>query len=168
MAQIEARTKVEVAKAEAQARAAEAMAVAKAKVYEAQATHEMAWEMARAQDASKSWLDEFWSVILAWPLVAGFIPLAAVQESVKRGFANMEAAPEWYVASVGAALAFAFAIRKVANIMSKPRPVLPNVVRASDLTGDSSADNLNRRQRESQHQQGVTDGKRYPQQAGAD
>jgi hypothetical protein len=133
--EIEGRTRALTAAAEAQAEVAIAKAKAEAKVYEMKATHEIAWEMARVQDASKSWVDEYWTVVISFPLIIGFIPAQVVQDAVRQGFANMETAPDWYVAAVGASIAFAFGIRKVANIMSKPRAPA-SVVRTVSIDRD--------------------------------
>lgn len=70
-----------------------------------------------------SWLDEFWSVLLALPLLFSFVPW--VQDFVSRGFRILQSdAPGWYLASVGLAVAWAFgrrALPSALDVITKSR-----------------------------------------------
>lgn len=60
--------------------------------------------------AAGTWLDDFWSVVLAFPMVAAFVP--GLQDVVSRGFQIVATdAPTWYLAAVGGAISWAFARR---------------------------------------------------------
>lgn len=53
------------------------------------------------------WKDDFWTLILAFPLLLAFVPGA--QEFVSSGFRVIsEGAPGWYVSAVGVAVAWVF------------------------------------------------------------
>jgi len=80
-----------------------------------------AWETMAAQNAAKSWIDEFWTVILSLPLVMAFIPY--LQPFVEQGFTSLETVPEWYRWSVLAAISFAFARKKLPNIAGWSRRI---------------------------------------------
>lgn len=57
-----------------------------------------------------SWLDDFWSLVLALPLILAFIP--ATQDFVSRGFLIIgQEAPAWYLGAVGGAVAWIFGRR---------------------------------------------------------
>lgn len=76
------------------------------------AEHEQGWEMLAAENARTSWKDEFWTVLIAIPLVLSFVP--GLQPYIAEGFSVLEAdVPDWYKWAVGAAISFAFARRKI-------------------------------------------------------
>lgn len=103
LAAIELKTATLKAKAAAAARAAEA---------------EAGWEMLALQDAQSSWKDEFWTILLAIPLVMAFIP--GLGGYVKAGFDTLESSvPEWYVWALFAAVSFAFARKKIPKLFGK-------------------------------------------------
>ena len=59
-----------------------------------------------------SWLDEFWTLVLALPLILAFTPW--FQGFVSRGFVIIGAdAPVWYQAAVGSAIAWVFTKRAI-------------------------------------------------------
>lgn len=68
------------------------------------------------------WMDEFWSFILAFPMLASFFPYA--QDFVSRGFVILGQAPGWYLGAVGLSIAWAFGRKALVPIVggiSKPR-----------------------------------------------
>lgn len=65
------------------------------------------WEASAAQNAATSWLDEFWTLVLAMPLVACFFPWCVPY--IKQGFEALKDTPDWYVWGVLASISFAFA-----------------------------------------------------------
>lgn len=73
-----------------------------------------------------AWLDEFWSVVLALPLVFSFVPW--VQDFVSRGFRILQSdAPGWYLGAVGLAVAWAFGRRALP-------PMVESMTRGRDIT----------------------------------
>lgn len=70
-----------------------------------------------------AWLDEFWSVVLAVPLLGSFMP--GLQDFVSRGFVILgQDAPGWYLGAVGLAVAWGFGRRALPPLvegLTKPR-----------------------------------------------
>lgn len=63
-----------------------------------------------------SWLDEFWSVLIAVPAVLAFVP--GVQDVVSRGFVILgQDAPGWYLAGLGAAVTWAFGRKTMPHLV---------------------------------------------------
>jgi len=75
------------------------------------------WEATMAQGSMTSWKDEYWTVLLSVPVIMLFIPVPEVQEIAKAGFAELDNTPEWYRWALGVAIAAAFGVRKVANMI---------------------------------------------------
>ena len=106
-----------VNKAKAETDVKVARAKAEAKVYETSATSDMLNEQALTSQMAGSWKDEFWTLVLAAPLIMCFIPSAT--QYVERGFVVLsQSVPEWYIAAVGAAIGAAFGYRGINKIMS--------------------------------------------------
>ncbi len=62
------------------------------------------------------WLDDFWSVVLACPMVLAFMPGA--QDFVSRGFQIIsQDAPGWYLTAVAGAVAWAFGRRAAPSVL---------------------------------------------------
>ncbi|MBV1862996.1 MAG: hypothetical protein KUG74_01050 [Rhodobacteraceae bacterium] len=70
---------------------------------------ESGWEQMALQDAQSSWKDEFWTIVLALPLIASFLPW--LQGYVAAGFASLEGVPVWYKWGLFAAWSLAFATK---------------------------------------------------------
>lgn len=96
----DAKTEAEVEKAKAEA-----------EVYRARATADISWDAAMAEATRSSWKDEYLTILLSLPLIIAFFPGGA--EVVRRGFAALHDVPEWYVVSLGAAVAASFGVREV-------------------------------------------------------
>lgn len=66
------------------------------------------WETKMAEGSTSSWKDEFWTLILAIPMVLCFFPGMVVH--IEAGFAALEGMPEWYrwaaMLSIGASFGF--------------------------------------------------------------
>lgn len=62
------------------------------------------------------WLDEFWSVVLAVPMLASFFPYA--QDFVSRGFVILGEAPAWYLGAVAVSIAWGFGRKAIVNAAS--------------------------------------------------
>jgi hypothetical protein len=103
----------------------EARAVAFGKLAENAQENAAAWEQIAAQQASASWKDEFWTVLLAVPLVASFVPW--LRPGIEAGFATISNAPPWYLAAVSGAIAFAFANRHLDSMFKKRGPKSPTL-----------------------------------------
>lgn len=62
------------------------------------------------------WLDDFWSVVLAVPMLSAFMP--GLQDFVSRGFLIISNdAPGWYLTAVGGAVAWAFGRRAAPSVL---------------------------------------------------
>lgn len=81
---------------------------------------EAAWDMEAVKQASKSWKDEYFTIILSAPFVIAFVP-AYGPKIVSDGFAAIATAPEWYMWFVAAAVSFAFGIRHVFNLVGRKK-----------------------------------------------
>ena len=92
---------------------AEAKAIAEAKKY----THESNWEM-KSLDHS-GWKDEYWTIVLSSPLILIFIPF--FQPYIAQGFIELENVPEWYLVSIGVAIAGAFGVRPIIDYFTRGR-----------------------------------------------
>jgi len=70
---------------------------------------EAEWEKIQAEASKSSWKDEFWTVILAIPLVLCFFPQTVPY--IEQGFIVLDTMPDYYKAWLGLAIAAAFAVR---------------------------------------------------------
>ncbi len=102
----------DIAKARSELKRAKLEAQTKAVL--AAAESEKGWEQLAGENARNSWVDEFWTLVLAAPLILSFIP--GLQPYVKAGFVALEGVPEWYRWALLAAISFAFARRKMPNL----------------------------------------------------
>lgn len=60
--------------------------------------------------AAATWLDDFWSVVIAIPALSAFVP--GVQDVVSRGFQILATdAPAWYLGALAMAVSWGFARR---------------------------------------------------------
>ncbi len=107
---VQARGRLKIAEIEAKARIAEARATAAQKA----ADHDAAWEKLALSDAATSWKDEWWTILLAIPLVLAFIP--GMPPYIEAGFAALDETPEWYRWGLLAAISFAFGRRVMPQI----------------------------------------------------
>ena len=71
---------------------------------------EAEWEKIMAEGSKSSWKDEFWTIILAIPLVLCFIP--STVPYIKEGFVVLETMPDYYRLWLGMAIGAAFAVRQ--------------------------------------------------------
>lgn len=62
-----------------------------------------------------SWKDEFWTILLAFPVVLVFIP--GMQDHILTGFNNLNEVPDWYKIALGLAIGTAFGYRKMVNVI---------------------------------------------------
>ena len=91
---------------------------AKIEVEHKKATADVDWDNAQVEASKSSWKDEFWTVVLAAPIVLAFIPGTAVY--VEYGFNVLrDSTPDWYKAAVGVAISAAFGVRQFSKVMSR-------------------------------------------------
>ena len=72
-----------------------------------------AWETTSLKQSG--WKDEFWTIVIAVPLVMCFIP--GLVDFVVAGFAALEKTPRWYQALVATAVGSAFGVKKFITFM---------------------------------------------------
>jgi hypothetical protein len=80
------------------------------------------WEKKMADATSNSWKDEFWSIILALPIVAVAYSVAlddvSIIDRVNQGFAALNQLPEWYQYLLFIAVSASFGLKSADKIMS--------------------------------------------------
>lgn len=75
---------------------------------------DIAWENLSIRN--NGWKDEFWTIVIATPMVACFVPGWAVH--VQAGFEALSAStPEWYQWAILISIGSAFGVRRFANLM---------------------------------------------------
>lgn len=96
---------------------AKTRAEAMATIDVAQATADIQWDLSQVDASRHSWKDEFWTILLAIPVVLVFIP--GLEPYVTQGFQALEVLPDWYKAAVGIAVGAAFGHKKILDYMFK-------------------------------------------------
>jgi len=91
---------------------------------------EIGWDNTAQQNAGSSWKDEWFVLLLSFPLIGAFVP--NLQPYVEAGFANLETMPDYYKAFLATAVGASFGYKAVAkpfinklvgaNLPSKPTP----------------------------------------------
>lgn len=80
------------------------------------------WENKMADATSGSWKDEFWSIVLALPIVAVAYSVAmddvALIDRVNEGFEALNQLPEWYQYLLFIAVSASFGLKSADKIMS--------------------------------------------------
>jgi len=72
-----------------------AQETSKAVIAEKTATADIDWDQTMAEASGSSWKDEFWTIVLAMPFMAVFVPGA--QPFIKAGFEVLQQdTPDWY------------------------------------------------------------------------
>jgi hypothetical protein len=67
------------------------------------------WEQYMAKASSKSWKDEYWTIIWSIPLVMGFFP--GMSKYTTSGFESFQLMPEWYQYTLVTMVLASFGIR---------------------------------------------------------
>lgn len=79
------------------------------------------WEAKMADATSNSWKDEFWSIILALPIVAVAYSVAiddvSIIDRVNEGFAALNGLPEWYQYLLFIAVSASFGLKSADKLM---------------------------------------------------
>ena len=84
---------------------------ANAEIKKKQLTGEIDWEQSAIEASKESWKDELWTIVFVLILGANFVP--ALQDTMERGFANLETTPLWVQWGMYASIAASFGIRTV-------------------------------------------------------
>ena len=79
-----------------------------------QLTGEIDWEQSAIEASKDSWKDELWTIVFVLILAANFIP--SLQDTMARGFANLETTPLWVQWGMYASIAASFGIRTVKGL----------------------------------------------------
>ncbi len=74
---------------------------------------DIAWE--NKQIDQSGWKDDFWTIVIAIPLIMCFIPFMV--QYVVKGFEALEKTPVWYQTLVSVAVASAFGVKKIIGFM---------------------------------------------------
>lgn len=111
----EAKLQAKISEIESKARIAEAKATAMVNLAASEQEHSQAWERILVEQSSNSWKDEFWTLWVAIPISAMFVPYLAPY--VQKGFTELEAVPDWYLYILFAAVSFAFARRELLPVL---------------------------------------------------
>lgn len=106
---LEADTKVMVARAEAEV----------ARLNRAQDA-EIAWDNETASQMDRTWKDEYWTILLSFPLILSFLGSWG-RDRATEGFIAIQSVPEWYMYSLGLAIASSFGYRALLNRFSSRR-----------------------------------------------
>lgn len=110
-----------IVEAEGRVAIATKKAEAAAAIEISQATAEIQWDLTQADASKFSWKDEFWTIVLAMPVIGVFIP--QLSDHIALGFERLEALPEWYKAALGIAIGAAFGYRKLVDYMVRKKNV---------------------------------------------
>lgn len=81
-----------------------------------QATADIEWDKIMARASEKSWKDEFWTILLAIPLVPVFMGGDAAL-AIQEGFEVLKGLPLWYQAALGVAIGAAFGRNELAKFI---------------------------------------------------
>ena len=101
------------AKIESDREITKAVTQAKIKKMETAQEADIAWENLSIENAG--WKDEFWTIILAIPMVLAFIP--GMAGYVHQGFSVLQGLPEWYRWALSIAIGSAFGVKKFTDFM---------------------------------------------------
>ena len=88
--------------------------ITEAEIKKKQLTGEIDWEQSAIEASKDSWKDELWTIVFVAILVANFIP--SLQDSMARGFANLETTPLWVQWGMYASIAASFGIRTMRGL----------------------------------------------------
>ena len=80
------------------------------------------WEAKMADATANSWKDEFWSIVLALPIVAIAYSVAvddiSIIDRVKEGFEVLNNLPEWYQYLLFIAVSASFGLKSADKLMN--------------------------------------------------
>ena len=80
------------------------------------------WEAKMADSTANSWKDEFWSIILAAPIMAVMYSVAvddpAIIDRVMRGFEALDTLPEWFTYLLFISVSASFGLKSADKLMN--------------------------------------------------
>jgi len=79
-----------------------------------QLTGEIDWEQSAIEASKESCKDELWTIVFVLILAANFVP--SFQDTMARGFANLETTPLWVQWGMYASTAASFGIRTMRGL----------------------------------------------------
>ena len=91
-----------------------AVKLTEAEIKKKQLTGEIDWEQSAIEASKDSWKDELWTIVFVGIMLANFIP--PLQDSMARGFANLEETPLWVQWGMYASIAASFGIRTMRGL----------------------------------------------------
>lgn len=71
------------------------------------------WDNTAQRNAGSSWKDEFYVLLLSFPLIGAFVP--GLQVYVEEGFRNLDTMPDYYKAFLGTAIGASFGYKALAK-----------------------------------------------------
>lgn len=74
---------------------------------------EIDWDIAAQQNAGNSWSDEWFVLLLSFPLIGAFVP--SIQPYVQEGFRQLDLMPDYYKAFLATAVGASFGYRALAQ-----------------------------------------------------
>lgn len=89
---------------------------AKAALAQTKAQHTANWETAAVQQSESSWKDEWWTVLLSWPIIWTFV---VHYNDVHAAFEQLDNMPAWYSWAVMASIAFSFGRKAIPATFGK-------------------------------------------------
>ena len=91
-----------------------AVKITEAEIKKKQLTGEIDWEQSAIEASKDSWKDELWTIVFVLILAANFVP--SLQDTMARGFANLETTPLWVQWGMYASIAASFGIRTMKGL----------------------------------------------------
>ena len=85
--------------------------ITEAEIKKKQLKGEIDWEQSAIEASRDSWKDELWTVVFVLILATNFVP--SLQDTMARGFTNLETIPLWVQWGMYALIAASFGIRTV-------------------------------------------------------
>ena len=86
-----------------------AVKITKAEIKKKQLTGEIDWEQSAIESSKDSGKEELWTIVFMLILAANFVP--SLQDTMARGFANLETTPLWVQRGMYESMADTFGIR---------------------------------------------------------
>ena len=96
--------------------------ITEAEIKKKQLTGEIDWEQSAIEASKDSWKDELWTIVFVLILAANFVP--SFQDTMARGFANLETTRLWVQWGMYASIAAPFGIRTMKGLKNKSLPAI--------------------------------------------
>ena len=103
-----------------------AVKITEAEIKKKQLTGEIDWEQSAIEASKDSWKDELWTIVFVLILAANFVP--SLQDTMARGFANLETTPLWVQWGMYASIAASFGIRTIKGLTKLQKRISTNAL----------------------------------------